>query len=137
MKRKLRSQVSVFEIAFGLTLFFSFILYFGFYSVEKEIGIHKTQVDTFIDSIYYSEEFRTIFTSEDLSSSSITQNWTNFSTYANDSFLTYSLVLSNETTNKIIYSCNESSGKEITEKIIAIKDNDYYEFRKITFGVCY
>lgn len=137
MKHNSKSQVSVFEIGFAVTLLFAFTIYFGFYIMDDGVGVHKTQVESFTNSMYYSEEFRNLFMNEDLSQSTITQNWTNFSNLASNAFVSYSLVLSNETINKTIYSCTEISGKEITEKIMFIRDNNYSEFRKITFGVCY
>ena len=137
MELNKKTQISAFEMTLATILLFSSIMYFGYYIDEKNIGIHKTQIDSFLDTIYYNEDFRIIIMSEDLSQASLTQNWTTFSTLLNTSFKRYEILISNETVTKTIYSCTEISGKEYTEKIISILDNDNYEFRRITLGVCY
>lgn len=133
----IKSQVSAFEMTLGIILLFSTVMYFGYYFGEQNIGVHKTQVESFLDTIYYGEEFRNILMDEDLSQVNLTQNWANVSTLLNNSFRSYEVLVSNETVSKTIYSCNGTSGKEYSEKIITIKDNNNYEFRKLTLGVCY
>ena len=135
--KEIKSQVSVFEIAFLLVLIFGFIVYISTYSEGNVFGQHKLQVESFFNSIYYNGDFRNNFLNENLSSVIVSQNWSNLTFLLNSSFVNYELKISNETTTKIIFSCNETYGREIAEKIIAIRDNDYYEFRKVTFGVCY
>jgi len=137
MELKKKSQISAFEMTMATILLFSSIMYFGYYIDEKNIGFHKTQIDSFLDTMYYSEDFRNIMMNEDLSQEALTEDWTNVSLLLNTSFRSYEILISNETLTKTIYSCTEVSGKEYSEKIIAILDNDYYEFRKITLGVCY
>ena len=137
MELNKKAQISAFEMTMATILLFSSIMYFGYYIDEKSIGFHKTQIDSFLDTMYYSEDFRNIIMNEDLSQVTLTEDWTNISLLLNTSFRNYEILISNETVTKTIYSCTEDSGKEYSEKIIAILDNDYYEFMKITLGVCY
>lgn len=137
MKLTNKTQVSVFEIILVIFLFFSSITYYGFYNYNYNSQVHKVQIESFLDGIAYGDNFRVLIMSEDLSQNTITGNWTNFTILLNNSFTSYELIISNKTVSKTIVSCNETSGKYYIERFIALKDNSYYEFRKIKLGVCY
>ncbi len=135
--RENKSQIAVFEMIFAVILLISSIVYFGIYIPDQSNGLHKIQVESFMNSIYYNEEFRSNFIMENLSQSIVTENFNNLTYLLNKSFSNYGFKISNESISKTIFSCNETLGKEINQKLIAIKNNDIYEFRILTLEVCY
>ena len=128
--------ISIFEIVFILTLFSGAIIYFTT-SHNLEEKDYKFTIETSLDRIYYDVNNRGILFDEDLSQTSLTQNWTNISTFLNSTFLNYELILSNKTVDKIIFNCSSLNEKYFSEKVISIKNNTVFEFRKIKLGVCY
>lgn len=131
-----KSQISVIELPF-MFLLLGFILFYFYSSIDFNETSHKLEIESFLDSIYYSENFRTQIFQEDLSSLIVTSNWSNFSQIASISFLNYELIISNNTVSKKIFSCNSTYNKYYVENILSIENNNNFEFRKIMFGVCY
>lgn len=131
-----KCQMSTVEIALVVMIFAFGISCLRFSNVFSQQD-YKFSVDSALDSIYYSEDFRDIILSEDLSSSSPTQNWDDLKSLLDDMFINYEFVLSNVTYNKALYSCSNGYEKYIAQRIIAIKDNDNYDFRVVSLGVCY
>lgn len=131
-----KSQISVIELPF-MFLLLGFILFYFYSSIDFNETSHKLEIESFLDSIYYSENFRTQIFQEDLSSLIVTSNWSNFSQIASSSFLNYELIISNNTVSKKIFSCNSTYNKYYAENILSIENNNNFEFRKIMFGVCY
>ena len=64
--KKIKSQIAVFEMILAVSILISFVIYFGVYLSNEEIGIHKIQIESALNSIYYNEEFRVNFMDEDL-----------------------------------------------------------------------
>lgn len=131
-----RAQVSIIELPF-VFLLFGFILFYLHTNLDFNDQDHKLQIESFLDSIYYNENFRNEIFLENLSSDIITSNWSNFSLLANSSFSNYELIISTDILSKKIFSCDDTYNKYYSENIISIQNNTNYEFRKITFGVCY
>lgn len=131
-----KTQISVIELPM-LFLLFGFALVYFNTSLDFNDIDYKLRIDSFLDSLYFSENFRNTIYNENLSSNSITSNWSNFSNLANSSFLKYELIISNNTISKTIFFCNDSNNKYFKEYILSIQNNTNFEFRKIKFGVCY
>lgn len=98
---------------------------------------YKFRISSLVDALIMEENYRNIIMLENLSSSSITEDWTNIAQLINKSFLNYEIILSNNSVEKEIFICNASYSKFFDEKIISIKNNTLFEFRKIRLGVCY
>ncbi len=132
-----KSQIAFFEFTLVFLLFgfiFTSNILIQNNDIEKD---YKVTVDSMLNSIYYLEDFRNITLDEDLSQSLITQNWDNVETILNSSFNNFELIISNNTVSKKIFICSATYNKIYNEKIISIKNNTKFEFRKITLGVCY
>ena len=134
-----KSQITVAEIPLLILLISSSIIYFTY---EPNINLiqnkdYSVTINSFLNAIYSSDEFRNIIMKENLSSVTITENWTNMSKLLNETFGKYELIISNNTVSKKIFSCNTTYNKFFSEKIISIQNNSDFEFRKIKLGVCY
>lgn len=132
----LKSQISIIELPLLLLMFSGFLFFYGGLFEPEEID-YKLEVDSFLDSIIYNGDFRSLFLDEDLSVIVISDDWSNFEDLLNDSFLNYEIILSNLTIEKTIYSCDATHWKYMTERIISIENNENFEFRLIRLGVCY
>jgi len=133
-----KTQISIIEIPFIFVLF-SFIIGFLYFTSNSNLNLDTEDltISSSLDSIYYSEEFRSNILKEDLSITNPSQNWSNLSIYLNKIFLEYEFVISNSTTEKKIFSCNAKYSKKYFERIISIENNTNFKFRKIKLGVCY
>lgn len=131
-----KSQITIVELPL-LFLLFLFIVGNLFYSNDFSQVDHKLSIDSFLDSVYNSNEFRKQIMFEDLSTNNIVENWSNLSLYLNNSFSNYEFIISNSSVDKYIFSCNSSYNKIYSQRIVSIYNNSVFEFRKITLGVCY
>jgi hypothetical protein len=131
-----KCQVSFIEFVL-IFLLFGFLFTSINYSNSISEEDRKYSVDSFLDSLYYDSEVRNLSLDENLSSSSLTENWDNVEIYLNSTFLNYELIISNSLDSKKIFNCNEDYEKYFSERIISIKNNTNFEFRKVTLGVCY
>ncbi len=130
-----RCQFSVIEMTFVFLLFLFAVTFFVSKSNIAQVD-YKYNVESFLDSIYYSEDYRDLFFDEDLSNIAITQDWSTFNDFVNNSFNNYEFVLSNNSVSKNIITC-DGDYKYYSQRVISIKDNSNFEFRKIKLGVCY
>ena len=136
-----KAQITVVEIPLLFLLLSGALIYFNYNNNNdnsfNHVEDYSLTINSFLNSIYYSNNFRKTIMLEDLSNNALTQNWTNISFYLNKSFLNYELVISNKTVTKNIFSCNATYNNYYSENIITIYNNSKYEFRKIKLGVCY
>ncbi len=131
-----KAQFSVIEIGFVLLLLFTFMIHikpFGFEFQDDK----KILVDSYLHSLKFNSTIRDLVLNENLSNSSLSQNWSQVDIYLGESFLSYSLNVGNSTTTKSIISCSGAYGKYVSEDIIATDSSNNYDFRKISLGVCY
>ena len=134
MKRK--AQLSVVEMGFVLLLLSTYLLYLGTLpSVPSPDP--QYQIDSALDSLYYSEEYRDLFLNENLDIALPTGNWTNVTEYLNRSFSSYELIIASESQEKYIETCSASYYKSFSERILVVDTSgEEYEFRKLSLGVC-
>ena len=130
-----RAQISVVEGILMILLFVFFFSSLTLYSQTTYTG-SSVNLDSLLDSIYYSENYRDIIMNEDLSSEELSQDWSEIESVLNNSVGSYELILLNKTTNKKITECQASYGKNFEERIFG-SSQDEYEFRKLRIGVCY
>lgn len=131
-----KAQFSVVEIVFLLFLFVgvSSLIVFDFKLPTKN---YNSYLESGLNAIYYSSDYRDIIIAEDLSLPGLTEDWTNLNQTLNSMMGDFELIVSNESDSKIIFSCTESSGKFFDERIIAVNNGSIFNFRKLTLGVCY
>lgn len=133
---KKKALFSVIEIPMLIVLFVSAFVYFGTVDQSNDIN-YKYSIDSVLDSIYYSESYRNLIMDENLTSPSVEEDWTNVSDVLSEVFLNYELILFDDVDEKLIFSCSSKFNKYYTERVISIKDNDNFGFRKVRLGVCY
>jgi len=132
-----KGQISAIEIPIIFLLLSSALIYFNFTSDLSNNIDYSLTIDSFLNSLYFSNQFRKNIMLENLSTTTIIQDWSQVDTLLNKSFSNYELIISNKTTSKYIFSCNATYNKYFSQKTIAIYNNSNFEFRKITLGVCY
>ncbi|MCA9497020.1 MAG: hypothetical protein KC589_08810 [Nanoarchaeota archaeon] len=131
-----KSLFSVVEIPLVIVLFVSAFVYYGTMNQPNDVN-YKFNIDSMLDSMYYSENYRHLIMDENLSSLTIDGNWSNVSSVLSEAFLNYELIIFDSDNGKKIFSCSSKFDKFYGERVISIKDNDIYDFRKIRLGVCY
>lgn len=136
MKYSKFAQISFFEFVL-IFLLFGFLFTSSIYDSKTIDKDHKIGVDSFLDSIYYSEDFRNLTFDENLSASALSEDWTQVQLLLDNSFNNYELILSNSSDSKHIFSCDAKYNKYYSERIISIKNNTRFEFRQLRLGVCY
>lgn len=131
-----KAQITVVEMSFVALLFAATLVYLvsPASSVSSD---YRYNIDSFLDTINTDSEFRDLILAENLSNSTIDGDWSNVENLLNNSFRKYELRVLNETTSKLIYSCNTSYDKYFVERLISISNLTNYEFRKVRLGVCY
>lgn len=135
MIRNKFAQFSVIELSFVFLLFIFSISFFSAKSNVENVD-YGYSVESFLDSIYYSEDFRSLMLDEDLSNGAITEDWSSFEEIVGRNFNSYSIAISNLSISKNIATCT-GDFKYVSERLISIENNDNFEFRMISLGVCY
>lgn len=136
MEISVRSQITIFEMVFVFALL-SFTVAFTSVANQPMNKDYKLSVDSFVDALYYSEDFRDVFMGEDLSVSSASQDWSMIQGNLSLAFLDYELIIANGSVEKKIFSCASDYNKYYAERVIAVNDSDTFEFRMLRLGVCY
>lgn len=131
-----KSQFSVIEVIF-LVLLFSVISSYVFFDFKIPQKDYNLLLETSLDSIYYSEDYRQIIIDESLILSSLTEDWSQINVSLEKMLGDFELIVLDGSRSKVIVSCVESSGKVFDERIITVDSGDSYDFRKIRLGVCY
>ena len=129
-------QFSVVEILFVILLIGSVsgYIFFDFKEVNKD---YSTFVESGLDVIYYSEDYRNIIINENLQVGGLTENWNNLELALSDMTNNFELIILDNSDSKVIFSCNETSGKILDERVISVNSGDKFSFRKVRLGVCY
>ena len=132
-----KSQFASIEIIL-LILLFAFSTAYFYKPIDSTLQDYKLNIDSALDTIYYSDDYRSIIMNEDISLSSHTEDWSDINTTLSDFYRNFELILSDDNLSKNIFSCSgDFNTKYYTERVIAIEDNDNFEFRKLRLGVCY
>ena len=133
----IKAQITVVEMGLLFLLFGTILGVLGMHFYEDDSN-YISQVDSFLDMIYYSNQFRSLFMGEDLGSSAISEDWIDLGVLLNNSFGSgnYEVILSNLSNSKKIYSCESNYEKYYVERILSINNNTLFEFRMIRLGVC-
>ncbi len=138
------AQISIIEFPMLIMLFSLFIG--GIYIIPNLAqNDFSNNIESFLDSVYYSDDFRENVILENLSKDSLDVDWSNLNLILSEVYGdgNYEIIISNLTYSKVIFSCNASLNKYYAERIISIfnnsntDNNSIYDFRKIKLGVCY
>ena len=134
-----KSQFSIVETIFVILLFLSVIGTYTLYNNNYNSKDYSISLESAIDSIYYSLDYRELFINENIEISAITEDWSFLNNTLSNMFNKYELILLDEsqTISKTIFSCEEVNGKMYTERIISINSGNQFNFRIVRLGVCY
>jgi hypothetical protein len=135
--KPMKGQFALIEILL-IGLLLSSLIYLSYNSHREELQSYNYLVDSSIDAIYYSENFRDLIVSENLSVGILTQDWTEMQNILDYKFNNYELVIFNNTYEKVIFNgCDyDYKNKIIKERIVVLKNASSYDFRIIRLGVC-
>ena len=136
MKQTNKSQITVIEVTLVAVLF-AFTIPFLFTGSTPESSDYKYFTDSLLDTIHKNESYRSVFMDESLAAATRSEDWSAVLEFLNKSVTSYELVIANESVREAIVECTPSDFKYLSERIIAIEDNDNYEIRKLMLGVCH
>ena len=134
MKSK-KGIITVIEMSLLVLLFGSITVYI---SLQSDFDYtNQESIESSLDFFYNSNDFHEVIILEDLTSVSLTEDWSEFSAVFNKSYLDYELIVSNISHSKKIFICKPKYSKINSQRIFSIHNNTEYEFRTLTLGVCF
>ena len=76
---------------------------------------------------------------EELSVFFISEDWETLNSTLSKMYRNFEVIVSNGSVSKTVISCREGNytTRYFSERVVSIRDNDRYEFRKLRLGVCY
>ncbi len=132
------SQFAIVELSLLALLISGAIVYLIYYDNSYMDFDYGFQASSALDTVFTLTTFRDIVISEDLSNSTLTEDWSEITNFLSSAFLKYELLIINDFNEKtIISSCNNYFKREYFERIVSIGNETQFEFRKIRLGVCY
>ncbi|MFW5704553.1 MAG: hypothetical protein ACOCXG_01800 [Nanoarchaeota archaeon] len=134
MKRK--ALLSAIEMPILLLIFASGIVYFGLVIEPGESYSSSVLGDSIVDVVVENNTFRSLIFDEDLSQVALTQDWSFFESFLNQSIGSYEVIVGNLSVTKTIYTCEELSSKYFSERFIYAKNESFQEMRFLRLGVC-
>lgn len=135
---KKKALFSLFEIAFVLVLMTGVGLY-GVYVYESNVSpLNTLQIKSFLHNYDFSVVEKEVIFAENLTNSSVTQNWTSIITSFNASFTNYGIYVGNMSFEKNISSCaNHSYTHQKSFSRLFFSNDSVYTSRIIRLEVCY
>ena len=132
-----KGQFSAVEILLMIIMFATVATFFGNNPLSTSNDF-KYSVESSINSIYQSNNYRNSIIDENLSTDTNSQNWSSLENLLNKKYNSYKVKILNKTSKKtILDKCNQTyNNKLISEKIVSTTGNDKYEFRRIRLEVC-
>ena len=138
-----KSQMSIIESVFMIMLFVVFSTYYS-YDTNSLIATqdYTFSIDSAVNSIYYSDDYRNIIFEEDLLNSTIDfVKWDSMNQTLSNMFYNFELVITDDTGNysKTIFECKQGMyNKLLSERMFFCgADLDNCNFRVLRLGVCY
>ena len=136
MRNKL-GQISVVEFSLIALFFSGFIIYLSVHSEPVSNSYYSYNVETYLETISKTDSFRKNVFLENLSNTSLTQNWTTINNTIKKSYINYELKISNNSISKTIFSCIGENGKFFSKIFISSYNSTLFEPKTLMFGVCY
>lgn len=134
---EMKAQISIVESVLFIVLFLSFAYAYGTIHFQNEQQIETSiDVDTMMDLLYARNDTHQVIEAENLSTTTVTGNWTNVTNMLSVSFSSYEIIVYNLSTEKYIVSCNATYSKRYSERLYAISNNSNFDFRVLRVGVC-
>jgi len=131
-----KAQFSVIEIVLVFSLFAYATAYL--YDSKNPIEVDNDfTIESFFDAMYYNGSIIEPAVLENLSNSSVTQDWSVVQSQLDTAFASYSLSVSNLTTTKKIFGCDATYNRYVTKRVVFIYNQSKFNFRELILGVCY
>lgn len=131
------AQITVIEFSLLALLFSGIFFYFTISQQPTTNSFNSYNLDTYLSSISKLDSIRNVVVLEDLSNTTITQNWTNTLTIINLTLNKYELYLTNGTTSKYIQTCTSINGKFFSQSFISSYNLTTFDPKTLVLGVCY
>lgn len=134
-------QISAIELVFALFLMMGLFMLLSPKPTEVSSD-YKYQLNSFMDAYITNPDFRNLTMDEDLSAPVDVSKWIAVEELLDKSFEDYEFVIENDAYRKVIFSCDSSlRNKIVAERFFYMKNIDltidFYDFRKVSLGVCY
>lgn len=131
------AQIAIFEFSLIALLFSGLALYLTVDTQPNSNDYYSYNIQSYLSALTKTDNFREKVILENLSSQTLTQDWTQILLNIEKSYTNFELKLSNSTDSKFIKSCNSTNGKFMTKSFISSYNNTIFDTKTIIFGVCY
>jgi hypothetical protein len=135
-KFKKIAQITVIEFSLLALLFSGIFIYISVEPQKTSNSFYSYNLETYLTSISKIQLVREVIVLENLSNSTITQDWTFILSAMNISFNSFELIVSNNTVSKTIVSCTSTNGKFFKSVFISSYNITEFEPKTVTLGVC-
>ena len=138
MKLHNKALFSLFEIAFVLVLLSGVGLY-GMYITQSNVSpVNTLQIKSFLHNYDFTPTEKSVIFAENLTNSSLTQNWTSILDSFNSSFTNYGVYVGNMSFEKNITMCvNNSYTHQRSFSRLFFSNDSVYSSRIVRLEVCY
>lgn len=130
------AQFSIIELPIAFLLFSSIIYLLANNNTNLPSSNLQLPTESTLLNLVESSNFQNLVLNEDLSSSTITGNWTYFNDTLTSQFLHFDLEIIKGNSNKKIFNCSSDLNKIIYSNFVYIYNNSEYDFREVRLGVC-
>lgn len=137
IKKTKLSQIAIIEFSLIALLFSGLFLYLTVEPQPNSNQYYSYNIQSYLSALTKTDNFREKTVLENLSTQTLTQDWTQIISDISKSYSNFELKLSNITNSKTIISCNSTNGKIITNSYISSYNNTIFDSKTIIFGVCY
>lgn len=136
----MKNNKAVFAIIESLFLLLLIIVGFSYFYNTSQNTVNSDYTYTLtsiLNTMNKNDDYMDIVLKENLSQSTITQNWSQITNYLDSQFNNYLLYVGNTTTQKTIVSCNSRFETNINQlMVIGNKISNEVGFKVLTLGVC-
>lgn len=138
MRLQNKALFSLFEIAFVLVLLSGVGLY-GMYVTQANVSpLNTLQIKSFLHNYDFTPTEKSVIFGENLTNTSITQNWTSILSSFNSSFTNYGIYVGNMSFEKNITMCiNNSYTHQRSFSRLFFSNDSMYTSRILRLEVCY
>jgi len=141
MINKKKTQMSIVESVFMIMLFIAFTTY---YSYDVNVLVPEQDytftVNSAVDSIYYSNDYRVDVFTENLTNSAVSSaKWSGLNQTLSKMFYNFEVVIRENNNSKTIFSCKPGMYSKMFSERMMFCGNDFSNcnFRALRVGVCY
>lgn len=136
----MKNKKGVFAIIESLFLLLLIIVGFSYFYNTNQNSVNSDYtytITSILNTMNKNDDFMNIILQENLSQTTITQNWSGITNYLDSQFNTYLLKVGNTTTQKNIVSCDSRFENHINQiMVVGNRPTNEVDFKVLTLGVC-